>query len=158
MDIKDKYYIKNLPQDRFRLISTLFNGVRVLAISGFGAKGKAVNVYTAQWVDEQEEDFLITTIMDERPIVIRENVDLSLTFIVGNRYATGNIDVRNVHDNFIRYISGSDVWIKSLYYDKAVHCMMLDAYEPTTVKLKRGGDSYIIGTVKLHALDTPYVD
>jgi hypothetical protein len=135
----------------------MFDGVAVLKLDGMLAKGKPINIFTQQWLSNQKEDFLITTLDDnDNPIVIRENVDLELTFIVRQKYATGTIDVQTVHDNFVDYITGSDVWLKSSYVgNKYVHCVCLKEYKPTTVKLGRGDNSYIMGTITLHCLDAP---
>ena len=135
----------------------MFDGVAVLKLDGMLAKGEPVNVYTAKWIDSQQEDFMITTLDgNDNPVVVRKNVDLELTFIVRQKYATGTIDVQTVHDNFVDYITGSDIWLKSSYVgNKYVHCVCLKDYKPTTVKLGRGDNSYIMGTITLHCLDAP---
>lgn len=148
-----KYKIKNTaagdwinPQD----------GVHILAINGFDTRGKTVNVYHEQWVNSQTEDFLITTIdQNNNPVVVRENVDLTVVFIVGQRYTNTTIDVQTQYDTFVDYMTSSDVWIASTYVGKQVHCMCLDKVEPKTIKLKRGANSYILGEITLHALDKP---
>lgn len=153
----NRYFVKNTSNGTFADITTLFDGVAVLKLDGMLAKGKPVNIYTAQWIDSQQEDFLITTLDgSNNPVVIRENVDLELTFIVRRKYATGAIDVQSVHDSFVSYMTDSDVWLKSSYVgNKYVHCVCLKEYKPTTVKLQRGNDSYIIGTITFHTLDAP---
>lgn len=152
-----RYYAKNTENGTFEDITTLFDGVAVLKVDGFNAKGKPINIFTQQWLSNQKEDFLITTLDDNNnTIVIRENVDLEITFIVRQKYATGTIDVQTVHDNFVDYITGSDVWLKSSYVgNKYVHCVCLKEYKPTTVKLGRGDSSYMMGTITLHCLDAP---
>lgn len=153
----NRFFAKNTESGTFQDITTMFDGVAVLKLDGMLAKGEPVNVYTAQWIDSQQEDFMITTLDDnDNPVVIRKNVDLELTFIVRQKYATGTIDVQTVHDNFVNYITGSDVWLKSSYVgNKYVHCVCLKEYKPTTVKLGRGDNSYIMGTITLHCLDAP---
>lgn len=131
-------------------------GVHILAINGFDSKGKTVNVFTQQWINSQTEDFLITTLdSNNNPVVIRENVDITVVFIVGQRYTNTTIDVQAQYDSFVDYMTNSDVWIASSYVDKQVHCMCLDKLEPKTVKLKRGGNSYILGEITLHTLEKP---
>lgn len=157
-DLRNKYFVRKSAEEEWKDFSSLFDGLRVLSIDGFGETGKALNIYTAQWISDatHEEDFMITTLDEkEEPYVIRENVDLSLTFIVSNRYASTYVDIRKVHDDFIKYIGGSDVYVRSTYQEKEVRCAMLDGYKPTTTKLKRGINSYIMGTVTLHTLDLP---
>lgn len=155
-DLKNKYFIKNTESGTFADVTTLFDGVRVLKVDGFLAKGKPVNIYTAQWINEQEEDFLITTLVNNTPVVIRENTDIEITFVVHAKYAASNIDVLAVHNAFIDYLTGSDVWIKSSYVgNEYVHCVCLKEYKPTMVKLNRGNSSWITGTISLHALDAP---
>lgn len=153
----NRFFAKNTESGTFQDITTMFDGVAVLKLDGMLAKGEPVNVYTAQWVNSQQEDFLITTLDgNDNPVVVRKNVDLELTFIVRQKYATGTINVQTVHDNFVNYITGSDVWLKSSYVgNKYVHCVCLKEYKPTTVKLGRGDNSYIMGTITLHCLDAP---
>lgn len=153
----NRFFAKNTESGTFQDITTMFDGVAVLKLDGMLAKGEPINIFTQQWLSNQEEDFLITTLDDnDNPVVIRKNVDLELTFIVRQKYATGTIDVQTVHDNFVNYITGSDVWLKSSYVgNKYVHCVCLKDYKPTTVKLGRGDNSYIMGTITLHCLDAP---
>lgn len=155
------YKIKNTESGTFVDIETMFNGLRILKMDGFLAKGKPVNIYTAQWIDSQEEDFLITTISEttNNPVVIRENTDIEITFIIRKKYATNpsvSFDVQSVHDNFISYMTDTDVWIKSSYVNnKYVHCVCLKEYKPTTQKMKRGDKSWIMGTITMHCLNAP---
>lgn len=158
-DSRNKYFVKNTANGSFTDITTLFDGVAVLKVTGMLAKGKPVNIYTAQWINEQAEDFLITTLdSNNNPVVIRDNVDIELTFIVRKKYATtqSGFNVQSVHDNFIAYMTNTDVWVKSAYLgNKYVHCVCLKEYKPTTVNLMRGDNSYIMGTITLHTLDAP---
>lgn len=154
------YYVKNTESGTFSNIETMFNGLRILKMDGFLAKGKPVNIYTAQWIYNQGEDFMITKeddSSDTTATVIRENVDIEITFIVRQKYASGStIDVLSVHDSFISYMTGTDVWIKSGYIsNKYVHCVCLKEYKPTIVKLQRGDKSWAMGTLTLHTLDAP---
>lgn len=153
------YFTKNSESASWEDITSKFDGVRILKMDGYLAKGEPINIFTQQWLSNQKEDFLITTLDDNNnPVVIRKNVDLELTFIVRQKYATGTIDVQTVHDNFVDYITGSDVWLKSSYVgNKYVHCVCLKEYKPTMVKLGRGDNSYIMGTITLHCLDAPSV-
>lgn len=156
-DLKNVYFVKNTANGSFQDITTLFNGVRVLKIDGFNSKGKPVNIYTAQWVNSQTEDFMITSVDgNNNPVVIRENTDIDITFIVKQKYATSTIDVMSVHDSFVNYMTNTDVWVKSAYVNnKYVHCVCLKDYKPTTMKLKRGTNSWVIGTITLHCLSAP---
>lgn len=155
------YKIKNTESGTFVDIETMFNGLRILKMDGFLAKGKPVNIYTAQWIDSQEEDFLITTINEttNNPVVVRENTDIEITFIIRKKYATNpsvSFDVQSVHDNFISYMTDSDVWIQSSFVNnKYVHCVCLKEYKPTTQKMKRGDKSWIMGTITMHCLNAP---
>lgn len=152
-DLRGVYYIKNTQNGTFRDITALFDGVRVLEVSGVAAKGKAVNVYTAQWMDSETEDFMITT---NNGTIIRENVDIQVTFIVHQRYASNTIDVKTQHDNFVNYLTNKDVWIRTGYQNNVIaHCVCLDGYEPTTMKLKRNSEAnYALGTIKLHCIQS----
>ena len=154
---RNRYFVKNTANGAFQDITTLFDGVAVVKVDGMLAKGKPVNVFTQQWIGSQEEDFLITTLDEhDNPVVIRENVDIEITFIVRQKYADSVIDVQDVHDSFVDYMTNSDVWVKSAYVgNKYVHCVCQSEYKPTTVHLQRGDSSYIMGTIKLHTLDAP---
>lgn len=154
-DSSNIYFSKNTSAGSFQDITTLYNGVAILKVDGLLKKGAPVNVYTAKWVNSQEEDFMITTFdTNNHPVIIRENVDLEITFIVSQRYASSTINVLTVHDNFVNYMTNSDVWIKSAYCgNKYAHCICLKEYKPTTVSLDRGNKSYIMGTITLHCLD-----
>lgn len=156
-DSRNRYFVNNSEDGTFQDITTLFDGVAVLKVDGFLAKGKPINIFTQQWLSNQKEDFMITTLDDnDNPVVIRENVDIEITFIVRQKYANSVIDVQDVHDSFVDYMTNSDVWVKSAYIgNKYVHCVCQSEYKPTTVHLQRGDSSYIMGTIKLHTLDAP---
>lgn len=157
-DLKNIYFVRKSSQVEWQDVAKLFDGLRILKVDGFDEKGKAINIYNAQWVDSQDEDIQFTKFDEHNnPIVVRENIDLEITFIVGTRYSTNAIDVRTQHDRFISYMMDSDVYIKSAYVDKEVRCVALDTYKPTTTKLHRGVNSYIIGTLKMHTLTIPNV-
>lgn len=156
-DSRNRYFVKNTEEGTFQDITVLFDGVAVLKVDGMLAKGKPINIFTQQWLSNQKEDFLITTLDDnDNPVVIRENVDVEITFIVRQKYADSVIDVQDVHDSFVDYMTNSDVWVMSAYIgNKYVHCVCQSEYKPTTVHLQRGDSSYIMGTIKLHTLDAP---
>lgn len=133
-------------------VTTKYDGVKVLAISGMNEKGEAVNVFTQQWVGSQEEDYQL--IGDK---VIRANVDLEMTFVCGTRYSSNaNVDTQSVYDAFVSYVCDyGDFYIKTAYNDKIAHVVCLKGVKPTTQKLHRGVNSYIMATATLHCLDAP---
>lgn len=154
--IKNGYFLKNTANGSYTDVTTLFDGVSILAVEGFDSRGKALNIYTAQWVNSQTEDFMITTLDgNNNPVVVRENVDLKVVFCVGQRYANAAIDTQTVYDSFVNYMTGSDVWIASRYVGKQVHCVALDKVDPKTIKLHRGENTYILGELPLHTLEKP---
>ena len=152
-DLKQAYYVRNTPTGSFQDVATKFQGVRILSVTGVAAKGKAVNVYHEQWMDSETEDFMITT---NNGTIIRENVDIEVTFLVRQQYATSVIDVKTQHDNFVKFMTDKDVWIRTSYQNNVIaHCVCLDGYEPTTMKLKRDVNAnYALGTIKLHCIET----
>ena len=156
---KGRFFVKNTSSGSFSDITTLFDGVAVLKMTGLDDKGKPINVYTSQWINSQREDFLITTTDGNgHTVIIRENVDIAITFIVRKKYATSKsgFNVLARHDAFVDYMTNSDVWVKSGYLgNKYVHCVCLKEYKPTTIKLDRGDESYMMGTITLHALEAP---
>ena len=149
--ITNKYFVKNTENGSFTDVTTLFDGVNILAVEGFDAKGKALNVYIEQWIDGGT-DFMITSNNGQ---IVRENVDIKVVFIVGQRYANTTIDTQTVYDSFVDYMTNTDVWIKSSYVGKQVHCVATDKVEPKTVKLHRGNNSYILGEIQLNTLEPP---
>ena len=158
-NLYSKYYVKNTENGTFTDIATLFSGVAILKVDGLNAKGEPINIYNAQWQNSQREDFMITNFDESgNPVVIRKNTDIDITFIVRQKYANSQIDVLTQHDAFVNYMTNSDVWIKSKYYGgKQVHCICLKEYKPSAQKLFRGDNSYIMGTITLHSLDSPTI-
>ena len=149
--ITNKYFVKNTANGSFVDVTTLFDGVNILAVEGFDAKGKALNVYIEQWIDGGT-DFMITSNNGQ---IVRENVSIKVVFVVGQRYANSTIDTQTVYDSFVNYMTNTDVWIKSMYFGKQVHCVAIDKVEPKTVKLKRGVNGYILGEIPLQTLGAP---
>lgn len=159
-DLSNKYFVKRQESDSWQDVTMLFDGIKILSIKGFNEEGESVNVYSEQWVNSQTEDFLVTT-KDENDndVVIRKNVDLEMTFIVGTRYsANKNIDTQSVYNAFKDYIcKHGDFYIKSAYSGKYAHVVCLKGVKPTTEKLHRGNNSYILATATLHTLEPPTV-
>ena len=149
--ITNKYFVKNTANGSFADVTTLFDGVNILAVEGFDAKGKALNVYIEQWIDGGT-DFMITSNNGQ---IVRENVSIKVVFVVGQRYANSTIDTQTVYDSFVNYMTNTDVWIKSMYVGKQIHCVAIDKVEPKTVKLKRGANEYILGEIPLQTLGAP---
>ena len=149
--ITNKYFVKNTANGSFADVTTLFDGVNILSVEGFDSRGKALNVYVEQWIDGGT-DFMITSNSGQ---IVRENVTLKVVFVVGKRYASTTINTQTVYDNFVNYMTNTDVWIKSMYVGKHVHCVAIDKVEPKTVKLKRGANEYILGEIPLQTLGAP---
>lgn len=147
----NKYFVKNSANGSFTDVTTLFDGVNVLAVEGLDAKGKALNVYVEQWITGGT-DFMITSNNGQ---IVRENVDIKVVFVVGQRYANATIDTQSVYDSFVDYMTNTDVWIRSSYVGKQVHCVCIEKFEPKTVKLNRGGNSYILCEIQLNTLEPP---
>lgn len=153
--LTNKYYVKNTASGSYTDVTTLFDGVNILSVSGMTQRGKALNVYVEQW-QSGATDFQIVS-ESQTPTIVRENVDIEITFVVGPRYATNLVgfDAQTKYDAFVDYLCNTDVWIKSAYVDKAVHCVNLDGCEPQTINLHRGTETYILGSIKLHTLEQP---
>lgn len=151
-DLANKYFIKRHSSDSWQDVTTLFNGIKVLSITGMNEKGEAQNVFTQQWIDSQEEDYFLAG-----ETVVRANVDLTMTFIAGTRYSSnGSVDTQTVYNSFVSYICDQgDFYIKSVYTNKSAHVVCLKGIKPTTESLHRGASSYIIATATLHCLDQP---
>lgn len=146
-NIADKYYVRRGDQ-QFATISSLFGGVRILKIDGMTNVGSTKNIYTASWVNSQTEDYMVAG-----DSIVRENVDIDITFIVSNKY--GAMNVRQQHDAFVAYMTDGELYIKSDYIGRVLRCVCLKDYKPTTVHIGRSGDAsdYMIGTIQLHTLD-----
>lgn len=157
-DLTGKYYhgmAKNALVD-----FTTHSGVRVLAIDGLDEIGEAVNVYTEQWVDSNVEDYMCTKKKvvngSEVDDIVRKNVDINLTFIVSQRYTSAEINVQDVYDDLVSTLCyNGAIYLKSLYTNKIAHVVCLKSFKPTTVKLHRGTDSYILATIPFHCLEPP---
>ena len=148
-DIANEYLVKR-GDGNFVTIASLFSGVRITKIDGFMRLGKPVNIYTSQWINSQTEDYKIANGNNQ---VIRENVDIDITFIVSDKY--GAVNVRQQHDAFVAYMTNGALYIKSNYVDRTLRCVCLKEYQPTKVHLKRPtGSNYMTGTITLHALDS----
>lgn len=150
-----KYFVKRSLGDSYQDVTTLFDGISILSLSGFDGVGDSVNIFTQQFVDSQTEDFLVTKVEQGRDVVIRKNIDIALTFIVGRRYTNKLISERLVYDAFVDYVTNGDFYIKSVYANKEAHVICLKGFKPTAVKLNRGWGSYIMATIELHTLDNP---
>lgn len=159
-DLKDAYFVKNTESGTFTDVTTLFQGVRILKVDGIGSKGESKNVFTQEWVNSETEDMMIVMETDEEPKrILRKNVDIEVTFVVRQKYASTVIDVQTQHDLFVDYMTNTDIWIKSNYMgDKFVHCVCLKEYKPTVMKLHRGGNAinnhrnWATGTITLHCI------
>ena len=154
-NIANQYLVKRGNQN-FSTIASLFGGVKVLKIDGFTSLGKPINVYTAQWVNGQSEDYMVTSKVEVDGVVydaiFRENVDLEITFVVADKY--GALNVREQHDAFVAYMTDGAIYIKSNYADRTMKCVCLKEYKPTVERLKRPvGQNYMMGTITLHTLD-----
>jgi hypothetical protein len=150
-----KYFVKRSLGDSYQDVTTLFDGISILSLSGFDEVGDSVNIFTQQFIDSQTEDFLVTKVEQGRDVVIRKNIDIALTFIVGRRYTNKLISERLVYDAFVDYVTNGDFYIKSVYANKEAHVICLKGFKPTAVKLNRGWGSYIMATIELHTLDNP---
>lgn len=147
-----KYFVKNTANGTYQDVSVQFDGVSILSLDGMASIGKALNVYIEQWMDGTV-DFEIT---GGGSSIVRENADLKVVYICGNRYTdTANFDAETANDTFLAYMTGTDIWLRSKYYNKDVHCVSVDKVEPKTVKLQRGSNSYIIGEFTLKCLGKP---
>lgn len=152
-ELSNTYFVKLAEGGNYIDVNQLVDGVRVLSITGFFEQGEPVNIYTAQWVDSQEEDCMVA---HPEGTVIFKNVDIKVTFMVHQKYATNTIDVTTQHDAFVSYLTNGIIWVKSNYAGRQVKCVCLEKYEPTTVRLKRGaGINYMLGTITLHTLEKP---
>ena len=149
--IQNRYFVKNTASGTYTDVTTLFQGVSILAVEGFDSIGKSLNTYMEQWVDGST-DFMIA---GNNGVIARENVDVKVVFIVGQRYANATIDTQTVYDAFVAYMTNTDVWVKSAYVGKQAHCVASDKFDPKTIKLHRGGDSYILGELTLKCLESP---
>ena len=151
-----KIFVKKALSDNWEDINTKFDGVCVLGLSGMDEIGDAINVYDEQWINSDVEDFHVVG-----GRMIRKNVDITLTFIVGKRYASNeSMDVQMMHDFFTHYICNTDgFYIRNEHTRKTAHVACLKAYKPTTSHIRRLRDgtdeenSYILGSVTLHTLE-----
>lgn len=156
-NLTGKYFVKRTSSGTWEDVTTKWNGLKILSIDGFNEQGDAENVFTQKWINSQTEDMMITKQDGQgNPIIIRANVDLSVTFVVGRRYASTTIDEETVYNSFVKYVcTDGDFYIKSAYVNKYVHVVCLKGFKPTTQMLQRGTKSYILATMTLHCLEAP---
>jgi len=154
-ELKNKYFVRLSEEAQWEDVTTKFDGIKILKISGMNAVGEAVNIFTQQWIDSNVEDMMVTTQDNQNnDVVIRQNVDISLTFIAGTRYSANNLtDTQETYDAFKAYIcNNGGFYIKSAYTNKSAYVTCLKGFEPTTEDLHRGINSYILATATLHTL------
>lgn len=151
-DLSNRYFVRRTTNDAWQDVTTLFDGVKILSLKGFNEVGDAQNIYTAQWVNSQTEDYML---VDTE--VVRSNIDLTMTFIVGTRFsASQDVDTQATYDAFKAYICDhGDFWIKSAYTNKYAHVVCLKGVQTTTERLHRGQESYILASATLHTLSNP---
>ena len=120
-DLGNRYFIKRRFSDTWVDITTLFDGIKVLSITGMNEIGEAQNVFTQQWIDSQEEDYLLAG-----ETIVRANVDLTMTFIAGTRYSSnGSVDTQTVYNSFVSYVcNDGDFYIKSTYRNVCACCLL----------------------------------
>ena len=149
--LKQKYFFKYQDEERWKDIAQEFQGVRVLKVDGMGDVGDATNVYAEQWMESQEEDFLIT---GESGNIIRSNVDISMTVIISRRYTYPfTFDEMEMYRHFVETLLCKDFYLASIYTGLQAHVVCNKSFKPTTMKLHRDNDSYILVTIPLHTLD-----
>lgn len=149
-ELSNKYFVST-NGTQWEDVTSKWNGVKILSIEGFNEKGEAVNIYNEQWINSQQEDFLVAG-----NNVIRKNVDINITIIVSRRYANGVIDEQSVFDQVVDYMCDNGaIYVKSMYTDKIAKAACIKGFKPTTQKLHRGDKSYILATIPLHLLDKP---
>jgi hypothetical protein len=154
--LENKYFFKKHEEDEWIDVTTAFDGLRILSVSGFGEYGEAVNVYNEQWVDSQEEDFFVTKKVNQLDMVVRKNTNLVMNIIISRRYASTSIDEQSTYDAFANMVATSgDFYIYSKYTNMVAHVICLDSFKPTTQLLNRGSKSYIMASITLHTLDMP---
>lgn len=66
-----------------------------------------------------------------------------------------NYDERLVYDYFVDYMTRSDIWLKTMYYKKAVHCYAIEKSAPEEIRIQRGDNSYMLGKLTFHAIEKP---
>ena len=154
-NLTGKYFVKRTSSGSWEDVTTKWNGLKILSIGGFGEQGDAENVFTQKWINSQSEDMMITKQDGQgNPIIIRANVDLTVTFIVARRYASTTIDEQTIYDSFVKYVcKDGDFYSKSAYVGKYVHVVCLKGFKPTAQRLQRGEKSYILATMTLHCLE-----
>lgn len=154
-DLSNKYFVRRSPSASWEDLTGKFYGLRILKVDGLYGVGDAVNVYQAKWADSQTEDIMVTK-QDEHgnDVIIRENVDITVTYIISRRYTNQLINEENTYKKMIDYFCNEgSFYIKSAYANRQAKVICLKGAAPTTQKLNRGDKSYIMGTITLHCID-----
>lgn len=157
-ELSNKYFFRRNESQQWQDVTTLFDGIKILSITGLDDIGDSVNVYVQQWINSQKEDYMCAN-QDQQgnDVVIRKNVDLSLTFVAATRYSQNkNVDTQTVYNAFIDYVAKKGAfYLKSEYTHKQAYVVCQKAFKPTNIKLNRGLNSFILATIPLHTLDEP---
>ena len=154
--VANKYLCKQTASGTYTDINLLFDGVKVLKSDGFFSVGKSKNVYQAQWVNSQTEDFLIAHESDQSRKIIRENVTIELSFAISQKYTETEIDEEEVYAAMCDYFLNGEVYLRSQYAGKDVRVIALEGQEPNAIRLKRNNNNFILASWKFHALEKPY--
>ena len=154
--LNNKYFVSS-DGSTWQDVVSKWDGVKVLSVNGLDDVGDAVNVYTAQWVNSQSEDMMVTTQDGQgHDVVVRKNSDISVTLIVSRRFTSSVIDEQSVYDNVVSFMAKSGAfYIRSAYSGKDAHVVCLKSFKPTNQRLNRGSQSFILVTIPLHTLDVP---
>lgn len=141
--ISNKYFVKQ-GTDAYQDFTTKWVGLTILQIDSLTKRGAPKNIYTGSWINSSQEDVYVPD------VVCFDQPDVDVTFMVTDS-DNHNVNVQNVHDSFIDYMTTHKTTIKSLYEDKEASFVCLKEYKPSTTKLKRpAGGNYILGTLPLH--------
>ena len=85
-----KYFVKNTSAGTYVDMTTQFNGLAITKVDGLNEKGEPVNIYTAQWVNSQVEDMMITIGLNKSKIGGKDITAKSEIAVSTPNYLSGN--------------------------------------------------------------------
>ena len=143
MTIQNKYFVKQ-GTDAYQDFTAKWTGLTILSIDAFNKRGAPKNIYTGSWINSSQEDVFVPD------VVYFEQPDVDVTFIVRDM-DNHSVNVQNIHDSFVDYMTMHKTTIKSLYEKKEASFVCLKEYKPSAIKLcRQAGLNYIMGTLTLH--------
>ncbi len=139
--MKNRYLMQKPYDNDIIDIEDFFNGLLITSITGFAQKGSAKNIYVSDWIDSNIKDIYIPN------NICYNAMDVTITYIVTD--ANADINVSDVNDRFLEYISGETIFY-DMYRNKKNTLIFNGGDDISMCLLQRiKGQNRIMNTIKL---------